>query len=57
MKEGKAEREEAHDINHFFSQIKEIKQKTELSKTIIREIILDIKQLNCSKEFTTSITA
>ncbi|XP_025409735.1 vacuolar protein sorting-associated protein 53 homolog [Sipha flava] len=57
-KDGKAELEEAQRyIKHLFSQIREIKQKAEHSEEIVKEITLDIKQLDCAKKnLTTSIT-
>lgn len=58
IKDGKAELEEAQRyIKHLFSQIREIKQKAEHGEAIVREITLDIKQLDCAKKnLTTSIT-
>lgn len=58
IQDGKAELEEAQRyIKHLFSQIKEIKQKAEHSEEIVKEITLDIKQLDCAKKnLTTSIT-
>ncbi|KAL4143131.1 hypothetical protein QTP88_005495 [Uroleucon formosanum] len=57
-KDGKAELEEAqHYIKHLFSQIREIRQKAEHSEEVVKEITLDIKQLDCAKKnLTTSIT-
>lgn len=58
MQDGKAELEEAQCyIKLLFSQIKEIKQKAEHGEQIVKEITLDIKQLDCAKKnLTTSIT-
>lgn len=58
MKDGKAELEEAQRfIKCLFSQIKELKQKADNSEEIVKEITLDIKQLDCAKKnLTTSIT-
>lgn len=58
LQDGKAELEEAQRyIKHLFIQIKDIKQKAEHSEEIVKEITLDIKQLDCAKKnLTTSIT-
>lgn len=58
VQDGKAELEEAQRyIKQLFSQIREIKQKAEHSEEIVKEITLDIKQLDCAKKnLTTSIT-
>ncbi|XP_015374387.1 PREDICTED: vacuolar protein sorting-associated protein 53 homolog [Diuraphis noxia] len=57
-KDGKAELQEAQRyIKHLFSQIREIKQKAEHSEEVVKEITLDIKQLDYAKKnLTTSIT-
>ncbi|XP_050438250.1 vacuolar protein sorting-associated protein 53 homolog [Adelges cooleyi] len=57
-KDGKAELEEAQRyIKQLFSQIREIKQKAEHSEEVVKEITIDIEQLDCAKKnLTTSIT-